>query len=410
MLRSYSHNSLGIFRNCPRQFKFQYLQKVEVPKRLQAHTYLGNVVHRQLRKLHEWAANGKLLPLEELLKGYLQEWEKPAARNVVITVEHMTVDDYIDNGRKMLTEYYETYQPFDRGKHLGAELRISFELPRTRFRFQAVIDRLWRRNDGTVEICDYKTGRLPAQGVNDGTLHRQMGLYQLAVQSNFPHFDSIELAQYFLKHGEVLLYRMRPDELDQLTEQFRVEVRQSINAEMADDFPTRESALCNFCDYFSLCPAKRHRLILEDETAADSDEKTTMQSAAELADRFIEMDRHLKEIRQEHEALKEEIASTARELSLEKLSGSTADVSVRATQEDKLITKTEDSDKFAELSRLVRQWELQECFSLDNNYLMKEIYQKERLNEDQHRQLEEFIIRKERRSVRVVKKREPDDE
>ena len=41
-----------------------------------------------------------------------------------------------------------------------------------------------------------------------------------------------------------------------------------------DDFPVRESALCDYCPYFELCPAKRHRRAIEDESADVLDPKT----------------------------------------------------------------------------------------------------------------------------------------
>lgn len=404
MLSRYSHSALESFRNCPRQYKFARIDKVEVPRRLEAHTLLGNIVHRRLKDVYQWAADGKLYPLEDLLKAYALDWEKEAA-NVEVTSEHMAVDDYIASGVDMLTSYYRRFEPFNEARLLGAEMRLNFEFPGTRFPILAIVDRLMRRPDGTVEICDYKTGRTLPQGATDPSFYRQMGLYQLGVQAKFPQFEEIELVQYYLKHEEPIRYRMRPDELDELAEQFRVEIQATIKAERLDDFPTQESGLCNFCDYFHLCPAKRHRLALEAEEKA-GEEKTTARSAAELADRFAEVSARLNELKNEQTALREDILAAARELDVTRISGSAADVSVRIKPEQKLPTKTGDPDRYAELSFLIAQWGLEECFTLDGRLLLKEIYDKGRLSEDRRQKLEEYITTVESSRVTLVKKKE----
>ncbi len=403
MLSRYSHSTLGTFRNCPRQYKFARIDRVEVPRRLEAHMLLGNIVHRQLKDLYQRAADGKLYPLEEMLKAYASDWEKES-RHVEVTSEHMTVDDYIASGREMLTAYYHKFQPFDEGKLLGAEMRLNFELPGSRFPVLAIVDRLLRRPDGVVEICDYKTGRTLPQGPTDPSFYQQMALYQLGVQAKFPQFEEIELVQYFLKHEEPIRHRLRPDELEELAEQFRVEIQATINAERLDDFPTQESGLCNFCEYFHLCPAKRHRLAVEAEEAGG--EETPIQSAAELADRFAEVAAQMTALKNEQAALREEIVSVARELDLTRISGTSTDVSVRIKPEQKLPTKTGDPEKFAELSFLVGQWELDQCFTLDGRMLLKEVYSKGRLSEERQQKLEEFINTVESSRVSVVKKKE----
>lgn len=404
MLSRYSHSALAMFRQCPRQYKFARIERVEVPRRLEAHTLLGNIVHRRLKDLYQWAADGKLYPLDDLLKAYALDWEKEA-RKVEVSSEHMTVDDYIENGKQMLTDYYRKFQPFNEGKLLGAEMRLNFELPGTRFPVLAIVDRMMRLPDGTVQICDYKTGRTLPQGPTDPSFQRQMGLYQLGVQAKFPQFEEIELVQYYLKHEEPISYRMRPEELDELAEQFRVEIQETINAERLDDFPTRESGLCDFCDFFHLCPAKRHRLAVDAEAETEG-EKTPVQLAVEKADKFAAITAQIKDLKNEQTALRDELLEAARELDLSRISGTEADVSVVIRPELKLPTKTTDPSRYADLSYLISQWGLEECFTLDGRILLKEIYARGRLSEERQQKLEEFITTVESSRVTVVKKKE----
>ncbi|MBU0983621.1 MAG: PD-(D/E)XK nuclease family protein [candidate division Zixibacteria bacterium] len=405
MLKRYSHSALNSFRSCPRQYRFRYVDRIEIPKRITADAYLGAAVHRQLELVYKWSADGKLYPLDKALAAFMAEWDKPDRQLIEVTAEHVTVDDYIENGRKMIEKFYRHYEPFSQGTLLGAELNVNFTLPDTPIQFNARIDRLLKYDDGVVEICDYKTGQRMPLGVKDPAFYLQMGLYHIAIQTIYPQFETIELAQYFLRQDEVIRHRMRPDEVDEMTEQLRQSVLETAHAERLDDFPTREGRICSFCDYEHLCPAKRHRRILETEAGKDAPEKATMETAETLANRFIELHGKYKELEAELNAMKEDIKQTAADLSLDKLSGKDADVTVRCSLKERFPTKTKDLEKYTALSQLARQWQLDTCFTLDTNMLMKDIYKKQQLGAEQLAQLEEFVAVEESATVSVRQRR-----
>lgn len=399
MLSTYSHNALNIYRACPRKFKFKYVDKVDIPKRVTADMYMGNVVHRVLSKLYKLGSDGIVYPVDHMIAFYKDQWEKVGREFITLTDNYHTVDDYIRMGQQMLIKHYERYKPFDEGTLLGTELRLYFPLDGTPFKFLAVIDRLWKRNDGVIEICDYKTGRGLVRP-HDENYFYQMGLYQLGVQANYPQFEEIELAQYFLRMDEVVRYRMRPDELERLAEDIRVDVIETIDAERLDDFPPIESHRCNYCDYFTLCPAKRHELILQQQEDKEDDSGQTLQQKAyALASKFIEVDQRKKQLEAERESLRSEVIQIAREMSVTKLAVAIGTVHVALGRKEEFVTKLEDLHAFAELSHLARQFGLEAYFALDGKALMKEIYQKRRLNEEQLAKLKQFVQEKERAVV-----------
>jgi len=177
MSKTYSHNALDTYRSCPRKYSFRYIEKVTVPKKVTADLYLGNAVHRSLERLYSTAARGSLIPKADIINSYLNQWEKPDRMNISVTNEHSSVDNYIERGRQMIEKYYDRFQPFDQGILLGVEMRIRFRLKETPFEFTSIIDKLWKRDDGVIEICDYKTGMTLPQGgersqisSSDGTL------------------------------------------------------------------------------------------------------------------------------------------------------------------------------------------------------------------------------------------------
>lgn len=398
-----------MFADCPRKFKFKYIERAEVPDRTSAEIYLGSAVHFQLARLYQLAADGILWPKEDLLKAYRAEWDKPERKAIVISGDYLTIDDYIEIGRRMLDVYYDKYRPFNQGTLLGAEMNIRFPLDGTPFQFIAKIDRLWKRPDGLIEICDYKTGRSLPQGGEDRRFKLQMGLYELAVRAKFPQFEQIELAQYFLKQDEIIRHRLSSDELDELRELFRMQVMESLHAEKMDDFPTQESGRCMWCEYIALCPAKRHRRVLDgEENNVGSDQIPTLELAAELADRFLKTHGEYKALETQVAELKAEIITVAKELSLEKLSGNLGDISVKVSMDEEFITKSVDQKQFAELVAAARSLQLDNVMTLDPRAL-KKLYEAGRLGEEQVKRLAPFLVRKERATVRALKA-EPDED
>ncbi len=403
----YSHSKLASFRNCPRQYKFKYVEKVAVPKRVSPDAYLGNAVHRVLRTLYTHGADGVLVPREDALAMYRAEWEKVDRGAIKLTRDYYTVDDYIRLGEQILAGHYDRHQPFDQGTLLGTEQHLTFQLPDTPFRIHGYIDKLWKRDDGIVEICDYKTGQRIVRP-QEPQFFFQMGIYQLAVQANYPQLEQIELTQFFLRQNEVVRHRMRPDELDHLVEELRAVICKILDAERLDSFPTIEGGLCDYCDYSDICPARRHRKMLDaapEEAAAPGDSEAAR--LRELADTYVAAYGRLKQVENELDALKQDVKKAAQDHDLTVLTGTYGDVNVKLYREEKFVTRTKDARAFAELSHLARELELNNYFALDGRALMKEIYRKRRLPPEQLERLKPFVTKED--SGRVTVKLHRDD-
>jgi len=170
MARSFSNSKIGTYSTCPRQYKFQYIERAAVEKPVGVEAFLGAAVHHALEKLYILKMNGKLQTREEMLSNYNEYWEGPDKETIKVTRENLGVEDYIKVGTEALTKYYDKYQPFDDGDTVALEKNISFPLdPNNRFTINGKIDRICLRNDGVVEIIDYKTKAfLPAQQALDG--------------------------------------------------------------------------------------------------------------------------------------------------------------------------------------------------------------------------------------------------
>jgi len=407
MSRVQSFSSLDLFRQCPRKYKFKYIERRELPPVVSAELELGRIVHDVIEKLYRAAQDGVVIARADAIDQYDRMWSGVDTKKIQPAGEYATVDDTIRAGGRLLGAFWDKYQPFDQGTLLGAEVDITFELPGTSMRFRGKVDRLWKRDDGVIEVCDYKTGRRLAK-VTDHHFLFQMGLYHLGVKVAHPQFETIEVAQYFLRMDEVVRYRFSGEELDEITEELRQAVLAIERAGRLDDFPTHEATHCNWCEYYEMCPAKVHRNLLEEQADLPIDGSAeSVRRLAEDVDAYVELDSKVKELTARRDALKEKMTQIARETGWEKLSGTLGDLRVKVRAVEKFVTKSADAAANADSTAQVRALALDEYMKVDNNALMK-AYENGQLPSGHLETLKPFIVTDE--SVRVwVRRRDSED-
>ncbi len=407
-LGKYSYSALETFEGCPKKFQFKYIDSIKREKKGNAPAIMGGIVHRVLEKAYKLGADGILYPKNDMIRFYQDEWNKIVIDFIEVTSEYHTVDDYIKIGEEILIEYYDKYQPFNQSKLLGTEINLFFTLPNTDFKFNCRIDRLSKRSDGVIEIVDYKTGTYLAKPT-DKNYHFQMGLYLLAVRANYPNFKEIELVQYFLRHGEEVRYQMRDDEEENLAEELRLAVLETLHASDVHSFPPKESSFCRFCDYTDICPAKIHNLMLKDEEKSSSGE-ISAEKLKELANQFIEKNKESKALKEDIDGLKAQLIEIAKQHDISIFESDFGKVSVSVKNDIKFVTKTDDSKAFAELNYICREAGLDEYFVLDSRALMKEGIKKQRVNQELLDRLQPFIESTEIPRVTVRKKSAKSDD
>ena len=400
MARSYSNSKIGTFDTCPRQYKFQYIEKAAVEKPVSVEAFLGAAVHHALEKLYTLKMNGRVQTLEELLASYSEYWEGPDKEAIKVTREHLGVEDYIKVGVDALTRYHEKYRPFDDGDTLALEKNISFPLdPGNRFSINGKIDRISIRKDGVVEIIDYKTKSfLPTQQLlNDD---EQMGLYQMGVRHLWPDFRQIELKQIFLRQGTEMKTVMDEDKLEEIRYRVFQKILEIEQAAVEDNFPPRESAICDWCVYYELCPAKRHRLALDDEITVEFD----AEQGKTLAEEYLAVNEEKKRLESKLKALKEDLVRYCTEYDVTNLAASRGSITWSSQDSKSFPTKTDDEEAYLEISMYARNAGLDECFKLDSGVLYKDFYAKEKLPPDLADKLSKYLVSKRRDTIRTYYK------
>ena len=329
----YSHSRLSTFQNCPRQYWFRYIEKPEIEKVDGIEAFMGSRAHDALEELYKYLFNGRVLSVDEVIQCYEDCWEKNWHDEVRIVKAEFTAEDYKNVGRKAVEDYYNQYYPFDDSRTVGLERHVTANLdPDGHYKMRGFIDRLARRDDGTIEIHDYKTNsRLPTQ--QDADEDRQLALYQLCIQNAWPDAENVELIWHYLRFGKEMVSTRSPEQIEQVR-QGCISLIDEIEGrgKDVDNFPTQPSALCNWCDYRELCPAMGHKASLEQKTPKEYGED----DGVKLVDRWAKVQNERKsfqeqvnELMGEESEIEQEVIEFARQRGIEIVTGSTQHAEVQ---------------------------------------------------------------------------------
>lgn len=261
-MTQYSHSRLSSFENCPRQFAYRYVEKIET-RREGVEAFVGKRVHEILERLyHHVARHGKPPSLAQVQSRFRSDWLAAWHDQVEIVRKENDVAYYQQLGERCLENYYRRNYPFDGEETVGIEHRVQFGLdPAGRYKLRGVIDRVVRRSPGRYEIHDYKTGGyLPPRKRLDSD--RQLALYQIGLSQTYEDAREFELVWHYLAHNRTLRSSRTPEQLDALRDDTIALIDR---IESTHEYPPRTSALCRWCEFREICPAQR------DADASDSD-------------------------------------------------------------------------------------------------------------------------------------------
>jgi putative RecB family exonuclease len=260
---------------------------------------------------------------------------------------------------RCVRDYYRSYHPFSEGVAVWLERKVGIPV-RDReggvISFTGVIDRLDSLEGGRYEIHDYKTSAtLPT--AQEVASDRQLSLYQLAVEEAFPDALEIELVWHYLVFDRELRLRRDRLELERIAAE-AAEVACRIEAEK--EFPPRESALCEWCEYQEHCPKRKHiHMVLEmpaRELGTDN--------GVRLVDEFVRWTERKKEAERTLAALREEILEFSSFHGVDNLRGTSHILRISRTKQPKLPPT--GSEERNELEFLLREWGIREEVSVVN--------------------------------------------
>ncbi len=310
-MSKYSISQVQTYVQCPLKYRYKYVDKIPTPEFVEtADTLLWSIVHKTLEKLYDDVSIFKTPSKENLLKFYYNLWtkkENEAKENwweIQVINKDFTINDYKHRGESYLTKYYDKHSPFEDIKVIDTEMQIMFKLDND-INFQWFIDRLdkvWN----TFVISDYKTNkRLPTEEKDEYI--EQLTLYWIGIKQKYEkYFENMKARLYFL-HFDIEDERdLTSDRMEQVKQKYinlikEIEDKKTKYA-MWDKkcFETKQSPLCQRCDYLSICPLF-NAINTDEEIVSELSEKTL----ASLVDDFISLSNQISDLEKQKDGLKD---------------------------------------------------------------------------------------------------------
>ncbi|MEK7847281.1 MAG: PD-(D/E)XK nuclease family protein [Nitrospinota bacterium] len=360
----YSHSRLNTYETCPLKYKLQYIDRVEIVKREGIELFLGSRVHEAMEKLYKDLRYSKLLTVDELISYYNDEWDKNWNDAVIIRNKDISAQNCKDTGVRCLKNYYKRYAPFNQATVIWIEEERPFSLSEDgKYKIRGVIDRLDKIKDEVYDIHDYKTGRLSSQEELDKDW--QLALYEMIVRKEFLNVTNVRLVWHFLAFDTEMLSTRTPEHLSDL----RKETIALIDRIEADkEFKHKESNLCDWCDYWVYCPAKKHLVKVD----ALPPKEYLADDGVTLVNKYTAVWNKLKEIEREKEEIRADLIAYAKKEDVETIKGS--DHTVKVTFKERLKFPNADDPKRMALEKVIKDAGLwNEVSRLDTNALEKAV-------------------------------------
>lgn len=352
---NFSISKIETFDNCPLQYRYQYIDCVEVEAVTTVEAYLGQKVHQALEKLYRDKLHEKSLSLDELLGHFQRLWQEEPAESLIIVKKDYTAENYRRMGERFLTDYYNRYKPFNQGRVLGLETKDLLSLDtQGNYKFHIRIDRLVDRGQGSYEVHDYKTNSsLPRQEELDED--RQLAMYALWVRRRFKDFKNIRLVWHFLAFDKEMESFRTDEQMQQLREEILARIQE---IEAAREFPPRLSFLCDWCLYKPICPMWKHGVELEEK----SENEYLDDPGVKLVDEYVrtknEYDEYREEAEKKLEKLKQALVSFCEKEGFSVVFGSEKKITVKEQEAIKFPAKnTEERDKLTAVLKGIGRWE-----------------------------------------------------
>lgn len=281
-----SYSALETYRNCPLKYKYQEIDKIRRPKRIDA--VFGTLVHGALKFMFE---RNPLYPsIDEVLNYYTEHWNEKSEKVEWVDPDRKEQEEkmYFEEGLKLLKNFYKKNQPWTFNV-VELEGHFSFDImdetSGKTHTLAGIIDRIDKDPEsGVYEIIDYKTGkRMPGEAELADNL--QLGVYHLAMTSRWPSLDPERFVTslYFLKHNEKVSVKPTRETLAH-TRLAVLEAIREIEARLeTGDFPPMPNPLCGYCPYRRICPMWSHEYKEESaKTASDAEVAQAIRDFFEL--------------------------------------------------------------------------------------------------------------------------------
>ena len=273
----YSFTQLEGYKNCPLQYKFQYILRIPMSTGRPVFSY-GQTMHGTLQEFYKRVVDrterkqvgmfepspltplpggeGRdtprrvcttiskietIISLKELLKIYdeafIEEWYESDKQK----------EEYREKGRKSLRKFYNDLVEKGDNIIIPKFLEQGFTIKVGEYFLKGKIDRIDVMPDGSCEIIDYKTGESKDE---KDVKKEQLYIYQIAATEAFnPKLNPTKLSFYYLDDNTSVSFLGKQEDLDKFREKMILQIEEI----RKNNFDPKPSPLCKFCDFRDIC-------------------------------------------------------------------------------------------------------------------------------------------------------------
>jgi DNA helicase-2/ATP-dependent DNA helicase PcrA len=263
--KKFSFSQLETYRRCPWQYRFAFILRIPVPEK--ASLSFGRSMHNTLYKFLQPILdnnfkqkslfsdnNSEFRDLDEeikinltrkrFLELYDESWQISGYEN------KKERDDYYKKGKDSLLNFLKNIKIDGINRPIMLEKNFIYKLKG--YPIKGAIDRVDLLKDGTVEIIDYKTGRVKNTLTADDK--KQLMIYQLALES-IEKLKVSKLSYYFLdKKGKKVSFVAKEKDLEKLKEGL-IDSMDEINKMKFEPKPGVNN--CKYCDFKDICDFRK---------------------------------------------------------------------------------------------------------------------------------------------------------
>jgi len=250
-----SYSAYDTFNRCPAKYKFQYVDRISIPKK--AELAFGSLIHEVVQLALK---KDPIIPsVDELIAFLKDHWDES------VFSSEKEAQQYFDMAQNMIRNFHASLKPGFRNI-IATEKRFYIPL-NEKHTLSGAIDRIDKLPFGAFEVIDYKTSKtMPDQGHVDAD--KQLGIYRFAIMNLWPEAKDVRLTLYYLKHNQQITTTRTDEDAETLKNEF-IEVAEKIEQEK--EFAPKRNSFCDWCDYQHLCPLQKHKVAPKTEESQEID-------------------------------------------------------------------------------------------------------------------------------------------
>ena len=235
-------SKLDTYITCPRKYYYANIRKLQNNYNNKRSPLLAfdQSIHKTLNSFYRFHNNNEPFDFAKMLKCLDYNW-----RNSEFETQEIS-SEYKEIALNCLKEYFGKFCN-DCDKHI--ETDFFFKTDISGVEYGGKIDRIDKNPDGSLEIIDYKTGKMPINGATELEQSLIVQMLFLACDSLFPEKVN-RLTYIYLKENQILYVYRNNEFLDSALSKFK-QLTTSLKEEKFD--PIASNACC-WCDYKSICP------------------------------------------------------------------------------------------------------------------------------------------------------------